>query len=144
MLYLVKNPVVKKEAWDCAFSWCKASSFVVKVRCTFSRRCRRVVRPAYQDEFLVKNSLDVKENGEHALDFAPHLSRPLDLSWTQMLFKHPCTAHVFFPDRLSNRCQGLRRTFPRYVQNLKHTRLSFVGSIAKSHQARYTVPIRRK
>jgi hypothetical protein len=30
---------------------------------------------ACQDEFFVNNSLDVKENDEHALDFALHLSR---------------------------------------------------------------------
>jgi hypothetical protein len=28
-----------------------------------------------------------------------------------MPFKHPCTAHAFFPERLSNHCQGLRHTF---------------------------------
>jgi hypothetical protein len=28
-----------------------------------------------------------------------------------MPFKCPCTAHVFFPELLSNHCQGLRRTF---------------------------------
>jgi hypothetical protein len=31
---------------------------------------------ACQDEIFVNNSLDVKENDEHALDFAVHLSRP--------------------------------------------------------------------
>jgi hypothetical protein len=30
---------------------------------------------AYQDEFFANNSLDVKENDEHALDFSLHLSR---------------------------------------------------------------------
>jgi hypothetical protein len=35
---------------------------------------------ACQDEFYVNNSLDVKENYEHALDFAPHLLR-LFWSW---------------------------------------------------------------
>jgi hypothetical protein len=30
---------------------------------------------ACQDEFLLNNPLDVKENDEHALDFALHLSR---------------------------------------------------------------------
>jgi hypothetical protein len=28
-----------------------------------------------------------------------------------MPFKHRCTAHAFFPERLSNHCQGLRHTF---------------------------------
>jgi hypothetical protein len=35
---------------------------------------------ACQDEFFVNNLLDVKENGEHALDFAFHSSR---LFWSQ-------------------------------------------------------------
>jgi hypothetical protein len=33
-----------------------------------------------QDEFFVNNSIDVKENDEHALDLALHLSR-LSQSW---------------------------------------------------------------
>jgi hypothetical protein len=28
-----------------------------------------------------------------------------------MPFKHPCTDHAFFPERLSNHCHGLRHTF---------------------------------
>jgi hypothetical protein len=28
-----------------------------------------------------------------------------------MPFKHPCTAHAFFPESLSHHCQGLRLTF---------------------------------
>jgi hypothetical protein len=35
-----------------------------------------------------------------------------------MPFKHPCTAHAFFPERLSNHCQDLCRTFPKFAQNL--------------------------
>jgi hypothetical protein len=30
---------------------------------------------AYQDELFFNNPLDVKENNEHAIDFALHLSR---------------------------------------------------------------------
>jgi hypothetical protein len=41
---------------------------------------------ACQDEFVVKNPLDVKENDEYALDFA-----------LQVLFKQLRTAHAFFP-----------------------------------------------
>jgi hypothetical protein len=33
--------------------------------------------------------------------------------------------------------------FPRFAQNLIHTRYSFVGSIAKSHHTRYTTPNKR-
>jgi hypothetical protein len=35
-----------------------------------------------------------------------------------MAFKHTGTAHAISPERLSNHCQGLRRTFPRFAQNL--------------------------
>jgi hypothetical protein len=35
---------------------------------------------AYQDELFVSNPFDIKENDEHALDFALHLSRPFR-SW---------------------------------------------------------------
>jgi hypothetical protein len=34
---------------------------------------------------------------------SPELSMP---------FKHWCTAHAFFPEHLSNHCQGFRHTFP--------------------------------
>jgi hypothetical protein len=30
-----------------------------------------------------------------------------------MSFKNPCTLYAFFPERLSNQCQGLRRTFSK-------------------------------
>jgi hypothetical protein len=30
-----------------------------------------------------------------------------------MPFKYPCTAHVFFPDRLSNHCQGVHCIFSK-------------------------------
>jgi hypothetical protein len=30
-----------------------------------------------------------------------------------MPFKHPCTAHAFFPKRLSNHCQHLHHTFSK-------------------------------
>jgi hypothetical protein len=46
----------------------------------------------------VNNPLDVEENYDHVLDFALHLTRLL-------------LAHVFFPERLSNHCSNLRRTF---------------------------------
>jgi hypothetical protein len=51
--------------------------------------------------------LDVKENDEDAVDFAFHLS-PFSVS---VSLNFPCTAHAFFPERLFNNCQGLRRNF---------------------------------
>jgi hypothetical protein len=61
---------------------------------------------ACQDECFVNNPLDVKEDDEHALDFALHLSRrcrPWSLDF-------PCTSHALFTEGLSNHCQCLRRT----------------------------------
>jgi hypothetical protein len=37
-------------------------------------------------------------------------------------FDFPSTAHAFFPERLSNHLKGLRPIFPRFPQNLMHTR----------------------
>jgi hypothetical protein len=42
----------------------------------------------------VKNPPDLKENDEHALDFALHLSSPFSVS---VCLDFPCAAHAFFP-----------------------------------------------
>jgi hypothetical protein len=63
---------------------------------------------ACQDEFFVNNPFDVKENDPHVLDFALHLSR---LFLVSVSLDFTCMAHAFFPERLSNHCQGLRCTF---------------------------------
>jgi hypothetical protein len=55
----------------------------------------------------VTNLLDVKENYEHSFDFALYLSR---LFRSRRVWTLPCTAHAFFPERLSNHCQVVRRT----------------------------------
>jgi hypothetical protein len=53
------------------------------------------------------NSLfDVKENDEHALDFALYLSH------LSVILDFPCTAHASFPKCLSKHWQGLCCTFP--------------------------------
>jgi hypothetical protein len=63
-----------------------------------------------QGEFFKNNSL-AKENDEHALDFTLQLSHLfLVLLSLDMSFKHPCRAHAFFTERLSNQRQSLRRT----------------------------------
>jgi hypothetical protein len=56
----------------------------------------------------VNNILGDKENDDHALDFALHLSRFFSVS---VNLHFPCTAHAVFLERLSNQCMGLRRTF---------------------------------
>jgi hypothetical protein len=86
---------------------------------------------ACQDEFFANHPLDVKENDEHALDFALHLSRLFSVfPERNMPFKHTCTAHAFFPEHLSDNCDNLGSNLMLFL----------VGSIAKSHQARYTTP----
>jgi hypothetical protein len=55
----------------------------------------------------VNNSLDVRENDEHDLDFALYLSHFL----VSVSLGIPCMAHVFLPERLPNLCQGLHCTF---------------------------------
>jgi hypothetical protein len=62
---------------------------------------------ACEEEFFMKNPLDVKEN-ENALDFSLLLSRLFSVS---VSLDFPCTVHALFPERLSNHCQGIRRTF---------------------------------
>jgi hypothetical protein len=60
-----------------------------------------------QYEFFMNDPLDVKENDELVFDFALPLSRRFSVS---VSFDFPCTAHTLFPERLCNRCQGLRHT----------------------------------
>jgi hypothetical protein len=55
-----------------------------------------------KNEFSVRNLLDVKLNDEHDFGFALRLSRfkvPVSLDLA-------CKAHAFFPERLSDHCQG--------------------------------------
>jgi hypothetical protein len=51
---------------------------------------------------------DVKENNEHALDFALHLSRPFSVSAS---FDLPYAVPASFPERLCNHLHGLRLNF---------------------------------
>jgi hypothetical protein len=51
------------------------------------------------------------QNDEHALEFALHLSRLF--SAVSNSLDYQCTAHSFFPECLSNHCQGLHSTFPK-------------------------------
>jgi hypothetical protein len=70
---------------------------------------------AYQDEFFVNNPFGVKENNEHVLECAFHLSR-LFLVWVSLNL--PCTAHAFFPERLLIIVRVSAARFPRFAQNL--------------------------
>jgi hypothetical protein len=74
---------------------------------------------ACQDELFFNNPLDVKGNDEHALNFALHLPR---------LFRSRCVwtfgVRLMLPFR--NTCLIISRVsaamFPRFSQNLTHTR----------------------
>jgi hypothetical protein len=57
-----------------------------------------------------------------------------------MPFKHPCMDHAFFPEHISNHSQGLHCTFLGFAQALLDTHCPLLGSIVKSHQARYITP----
>jgi hypothetical protein len=68
---------------------------------------------ACQDEFLVNNSRDVKENYEHALDFILHLSHRSRWGWTFRVLLMLSSPNV---------CLIIARVsialFPRFAQNL--------------------------
>jgi hypothetical protein len=54
----------------------------------------------------------------------------------------PVYGSLFFHERLSNHYQGLRCTFTLICKKKKGCTL-VVGSLEKSHQARYTTPNKR-
>jgi hypothetical protein len=78
---------------------------------------------AWKDELFVNNTLDVKENDEHALDFALHLSA-FSVSVSS---DFPCTAHGFFPESFSYHCRVSVALFPRFARSL----LLLVGRIRR-------------
>jgi hypothetical protein len=50
------------------------------------------------------------QNYKHALHFALHMYRHFRSRWVwTFTFRHPCTAHAFFIEPLSNNIQGLYR-----------------------------------
>jgi hypothetical protein len=74
----------------------------------------------------VNDRLDVKGNYEHVPDFALHMPRPFFPVSVSLVFL--CMAHAFFPERLSNQCQGLHCTFSDIC-----TKLYAVPSSVKFH-----------
>jgi hypothetical protein len=79
---------------------------------------------ACQDEFFVNNPLDVKENDEHALDFALHLSPFSACPELSMPFKHQCMVQVLFSEHLFNHWQGLCHTFSKICTKFDEHSLS--------------------
>jgi hypothetical protein len=77
MLFLVKNSLIKKEVWDgedATASWDQVFTRYHTVAVKRHSICG-IDCSSFQDEFFVNNLLDVKENYDHALDLALHLSR---------------------------------------------------------------------
>jgi hypothetical protein len=94
---------------------------------------------ACQVKLFVNNPLDVKENYEHADNFALHLSLFLFLASVSLGF--PCRDHAFFPDCLSNHCQGLHHTFFKICK--KNLMLLLSQTHCKIASARYMTPNKR-
>jgi hypothetical protein len=57
---------------------------------------------------FVNHPLDAKENDEHALDFALHLSH-----WVWTCHSNTCVRPLLSSLNTSNHCQGLRQTFSK-------------------------------
>jgi hypothetical protein len=110
----------EKEVWDGALSWCNSQFFCHqssgRILRTFSLSpynftvVWRIDCLDCQDELFVNKPLDMKENDEHALDFALH---PTRLFLSRWVWTFPLGAHSFFHERLCNHFQGLRLTFPK-------------------------------
>jgi hypothetical protein len=102
-----------------------ASPFVAKVRgevfphfhVVAVQRHRSVQE--LQDEVSVSDHLHVKANEGHVCNFSPISSSSVFVS-----LDFPCTARAFFAERLSNRCQGLRRTFSEIYSKFRAVPLS--------------------
>jgi hypothetical protein len=143
-----KNSLVKKtkcETVRCCDS--TASCFVVKVRgevfshfhpvAVTSRSSMRNWMFGLPDEFFVNNSFYVKEIYEHALNFAPHLSR---LSRSRRIWTFRVLLMLCSP----NACLITSKVSAHFFWDLHRIWCcSFVGYIAKSHQERSTTPNRR-
>jgi hypothetical protein len=82
----------------------------------------------------VNNSLGAKETNEYALDFVLHLSR---LFWSRCVW----TFRVRLVLSSANACIITARVSVALSRDSHKIRCSsVVGSIAKSHQSRYTTP----
>jgi hypothetical protein len=88
-----------------------------------------------QDEFFVNNSLDIKKNNEDAVDLAVHLSRHSNNRVRLKLSsRNACLSIKSLPGLSPHIFRCLRKIWCR----------SFVGFIAKSHQARYMTTQNKK
>jgi hypothetical protein len=93
---------------------------------------------ACQDKLFVNNPFDGKENDDHSLDFVLRLS---------CLFRSAlnlaCPSNTSVQHMLSslNACLIIARGLSQFLRDLhKIPCILAVGSLMKSHQARYTTP----
>jgi hypothetical protein len=133
------------EMWNGALSWCNSQYVWIQIsgrslhtfsfgrRNTSQQYAKLTVWPARTSSLFLSMSKKIMSN---ALNFAFNLpllfrSRRVWISRERLMLSSP------------NACLIIVRIsvvhFPRFAQNLTHTRYCFVGSIAKSHHARYTI-----
>jgi hypothetical protein len=100
MLFLVKNSLLKRKQQPALLT----PEFGAKSSHIFTQSPQNVTVvcgidcSTCQDEFFVKNHLDIKQSDEHALDFSLHLPHILRSSLKpSMPLTHSHTAHAFFP-----------------------------------------------
>jgi hypothetical protein len=92
---------------------------------------------ACQDKFSLNDPFDVEENDEHAIDFPLHLSRLFSL----VEFVPSVNGSCYLPRTLVYSLRWSPSHISRYLYRIWCTLA--VGSIAKSHQVRYTTPNKR-
>jgi hypothetical protein len=93
---------------------------------------------ACQDELFVNNRLDIKENYEHALDFAFYLSGLFSVS----VSLDSSSERLVALSRGLQIKRDVKKILVTWTRRL-HLHRSFVGSVVKSHQARYMTPNKR-
>jgi hypothetical protein len=110
VLLLIKNSLVKIKFETVHFRDSTASSFVVKVQgevfalfhavAAKVTVARRIGGLTSQGEFFVNNPLDVKENNEHAPDFAIQLFRIFWSALNRACYPNTVSGSCFLPRTL--------------------------------------------
>jgi hypothetical protein len=115
---LVKNSLVKNEAWECVLLWYNSQFFVAKVQEEF-RRLSRSHRKRHSSARNWLLDLPGRILYEHSLwsqvkrwTCSWHFSSSVSPSSVSMISEFSRTVLTFFPGSLSNYFHGLRRTFP--------------------------------
>jgi hypothetical protein len=137
-----QNSLIKKELWDGTLSSCNSEFFYRQSSRRslriFSRSGRKVSQNyvelilwATRTNSFVNNPFDVKENYEHALDFAFHLFRLFRSRWAwpfrvRLMLSSPNARLIIARVSVA--------LFQRFAQTFM---MFFVGSIAESQLVRY-------